>query len=63
MKLSGPTKREGVRYRTANRWSQQAVFPVDAVQIETRTILVEDEAKPNSTGVPLYARVSPFVAI
>lgn len=33
-------------------------MPVDAVQLKTGTILVEDEAKPRATGVALYARVS-----
>ena len=58
MKLSEWAKRVGVHYKTAHRWLQQGVLPVDAVQLETGTILVEDEAKPSATGVVLYARVS-----
>ena len=58
MKLSEWAKREGVHYQTAWRWFQEGVLPVDAVQLETGTILVEQEPSEVSREVALYARVS-----
>ncbi len=59
MKLSEWARRQGITYKTAHRWFQQGVLPVDATQLSTGTILVRDESSTTTaTGVALYARVS-----
>jgi predicted site-specific integrase-resolvase len=58
MKLSEWAKQEGIHYTTAHRWFHEGVLPVDAIQLETGTILVQDEPKRAGAGVALYARVS-----
>ncbi len=47
-----------MHYQTLWRWFHQGVLPVTAVQLETGTILVEDESKVRARGVALYGRVS-----
>lgn len=58
MKLSEWARREGINYKTAHRWFQQGVLPVETTQLSTGTILVRDEPTTTATGVALYARVS-----
>ena len=58
MKLSEWAKRERIHYKTAWRWFQQGVLPVNAVQLETGTILIEEQSEEHAGGVALYARVS-----
>jgi putative resolvase len=55
MKLSEYAKQVGVTYKTAYQWWKAG--QLDAYQLPTGTIIVR-EAKPISTGVALYARVS-----
>ena len=58
MKLSAWAKREGIHYQTAWRWFHEGILPVDAVQLDSGTILVEEPLQPPASGVAFYARVS-----
>ena len=60
MKLSQWARDNGVEYRTALRWFHAGHLPVDAVQLETGTILVQPalSAGDRAGETVVYARVS-----
>lgn len=61
MKLSEWARREGIDYSTARRWFHSGILPVEAHQLPTGTILVEDAGRGSSgdaAAVVIYARVS-----
>jgi len=57
MKLSQWAKQHGLSYKTAWRMWRAAQLPVAATQLETGTVVIQDESTPASAAV-LYARVS-----
>lgn len=57
MKLSAWAKKQGISYKTAWRWFTDGALPVKARQVESGTIIVEDEAAVEGRVV-VYARVS-----
>ena len=58
MKLAAWAKENGVARQTATRWFDSGVLPVDARQLSTGTVLVEERPLRDRTGVALFARVS-----
>lgn len=59
MKLSTWAKKQGIAYSTAFRWFKQGTFPAKAIQLETGTILVEDEnIISRNENIVIYCRVS-----
>ena len=58
MKLAAWAKENGVSRQTATRWFHSGVLPVDARQLSTGTILVEERPLRERPGVAFYARVS-----
>ena len=60
MKLSQWAKKQGIHYQTAYKWFCNGKLPVKAIQLDTGTILVENEEiiKKDSDKVWIYARVS-----
>jgi predicted site-specific integrase-resolvase len=56
MKLSVWAELQGISYKTAWRMWKAKTLPVPAHQLPTGTVVVD--AKPQATGVALYARVS-----
>ena len=58
MKLAAWAKENGVARQTATRWFHSGVLPVDARQLSTGTILVEERPLHETTGVARFARVS-----
>jgi predicted site-specific integrase-resolvase len=56
MRLSVWAELQGISYKTAWRMLKAKTVPVHAYQLPTGTVVVD--AKPNSGGVALYARVS-----
>ncbi len=53
-------RRQGIHPRTAYNWFRAGTFPVPAVRVNQRTILVARDAalEPTASAVGLYARVS-----
>ena len=58
MKLAAWAKENGVSGQTATRWFHSGVLAVDAGQLSTGAILVEERPLRDRTGVALFARVS-----
>ena len=58
VKLAAWAKENGVARQTATRWFRSGVLPVDARQLSTGTVLVEERPLRDRTGVALFARVS-----
>jgi len=60
MKLSQWAKKQGISYLTALRWFKAGKLPVKAIQLETGTILIEEEQPiiKQEEKVVVYCRVS-----
>lgn len=58
MKLTTWAKQTGISYKTALRWFHRGELPVEARQLATGTILVQQDVNAAATNVALYARVS-----
>ena len=58
MKLTTWAKQTGISYKTALRWFHSGKLPVQARQLSTGTILVQQTRIDPSNKVALYARVS-----
>ena len=59
MKLSEWARKNNIQYMTAHRWFKSGILPVPAIQLETGTILIQNEIPvQNTKEVVLYARVS-----